>query len=49
MSDFAPDSAWLHVVLEFPLDALAARQLGGAIRQAVLQKPPARRALARPR
>ena len=39
----------LHVVLEFPLDALAARQLGGAIRQAVLQKPPARRALARPR
>lgn len=39
----------LHVVLEFPLNALAARQLSGAIRQAVLQKPPARRALARQR
>jgi hypothetical protein len=39
----------LHVVLEFPLNALAVRQLGGAIRQAVLQKSPARRGLARQR
>ena len=39
----------LHVVLEFPLNALAVRQLGGAVRQAVLQKSPARRALARQR
>src|SRR5271169_476054 len=34
----------VHVVLEFPLNSLAARQLGGAIRQAVLQNlPPAAR------
>lgn len=29
-----------HVVLEFPLDALAVRQLGGAVREAVLPRPP---------
>jgi hypothetical protein len=39
----------IHVVLEFPLNALAARQLGDAIRQAVLPKSPKRGPLARRR
>jgi len=39
----------IHVVLEFPLNALAARQLGEAIRQGGLQKARARGALARRR
>jgi hypothetical protein len=39
----------IHVVLEFPLNALAARQLGDAVRQKVLQKTRARGALARRR
>ena len=39
----------IHVVLEFPLDALAVRQLGGAVRQAVQPKTPARGALVRRR
>jgi hypothetical protein len=39
----------LHVVLEFPLNALAMRQLGGAIRQAARRKPAVGGALARRR
>ena len=39
----------IHVVLEFPLNALATRQLGDAIRQGVLQKTRERGALARRR
>jgi len=37
----------LHVLLEFPLNALAMRQLGEAIRQRMLQEPRTRGALAR--
>jgi hypothetical protein len=39
----------IHVVLEFPLDALAARQLGEAVWQAALPKPATRSGLARRR
>jgi hypothetical protein len=39
----------IHVVLEFPLDALAARQLGEVLWRVAMPKPVARRGLARRR